>query len=196
MLVSNHITQSAMRHPPEHVLRGLRRVDRLYDMHYLGAGRWAVGRVVKTAERSKIADEIVTAANRARFGLVRFYSRNRARLRLGKLAREGFGTVRIFHITGTPDMSIVTQIAEIERVYQTDREKAFEQRADISDNTLLADPQTGRLRTRSERDDEMVEEVRLRYREDEGRLFRGRIQAVIKNNPLARKVRQWAASGI
>ena len=93
----NHITRSAARQAPQGILRALRAIDPTYDIHYLGDGRWAIGRVVPNLERRIIGAKMKKNIERN----PNMKGMNR-RLALAELAMEGFGVVEVYKFRGDP----------------------------------------------------------------------------------------------
>jgi hypothetical protein len=117
-----------LREPPEAILRELRELDPVYDLHYLGDGRWVVGRVVLNNER------IATARN-----MKRNIARNphlphqEKRLRMAELAEYGFGVVAFYKFQGEPTGELVNDVRQREFNHRRDREAAFERALASSD---------------------------------------------------------------
>jgi len=126
--VRNHIYLSAARQAPEGILRALRSIDDLYDIHYLGDGRWAVGRVVKTDERRTIS--VSMKHNIMRNPHMKGMNR---RLALAKLGMEGFGVVAVYKFLGEPNSQLVEDIRKRDYLYRVQREKEFREFLDKAD---------------------------------------------------------------
>lgn len=161
----NHIRLPSLREPPEYLLRELREMDPVYDMHYLGDGRWAVGRVVPNSERARIASNIKRTIA-AHPGL----PRATARYRLVELAERGFGFVAFYEFLGEPTGEIVNDIKLREYVHRQGRDRHFEEVLSKSD-------------FREPIDDSYFEEIEYREKHVAAQLFRhaksfdqGRIQ--------------------
>jgi hypothetical protein len=124
----NHIDLSAARYAPVEILRALRAVDPAYDIHYLGDGRWVVGRVAPNIDRrlmgAKMKKHILRNPN-----LPRYFSR----LRVAELAMEGLGIVEIYKFKGEPTDQIVQDVRQREYTHQKDRELAFRKALDAAD---------------------------------------------------------------
>lgn len=123
--MQNHIRKEAARRAPEAILRALRAVDPTYDIHYLGDGRWAVGRVVPTVDRRIIGTKM--RANIERNPNMKGMNR---RLALAELAMEGFGVVAVYKFRGEPTQELVDDCRQREYRYQTDREGEFRKKLD------------------------------------------------------------------
>jgi hypothetical protein len=99
----------------------------LYDLHYLGNGKWLLGRVVRNSVRSRIAGEIKRRRERQQVrGLF-------SELAFPELAYQGLGAVAAFHIQGEPDHRIVADAREREWRYLRGADAAFEEKLDHSD---------------------------------------------------------------
>jgi hypothetical protein len=150
----NHITRSAARQAPGEVLRALRAIDETYDIHYLGDGRWAIGRVVPSLERRLIGAKM--KRNIERNPNMRGMNR---RLALAELAMDGFGVVAVYKLRGNPTEEIVRDARQREYRYQTDREAEFRQALDDAE-------------ARPSITDKDIEEIAYRERHVTPQLFR------------------------
>jgi len=152
----NRIRLSSEREPPEAILQGLRRIDPLYDLHYLGDGRWAVGRVVPNSSRRtigmKMKHNIMRNPNLAR---------QKQRLRIAELAMQGFGVVGFYKFAGEPTDQIVQDVQ--------DKEYHFQNAAEATFNKHLEEAEIhGGV------SDELLEEIEYRERHVGPELFRDR----------------------
>jgi hypothetical protein len=152
----NHIGIPGARRAPEAILRALRAIDPLYDIHYLGDGRWAVGRVVPSSSRRtigmKMKHNIMRNPN---------LKKQQQRLRIAELAIEGFGVVAIYKFLGEPTDELVQDVRQRHYNYQVDRERFFREALDEAE---VHKGVTG----------EMLDEIEYRERHVTPELFRGK----------------------
>lgn len=124
----NHIRLSSLREPTEAILRELRELDPVYDLHYLGDGRWVVGRVVLNNERIATARKIKAQIARNP-GLPHQAKRHR----MAELAERGFGVVAFYKFQGEPTGELVNDVRLREFNHRREREAAFERALASSD---------------------------------------------------------------
>jgi hypothetical protein len=117
-----------LRDPPEGILRELRELDPVYDLHYLGKGRWVVGRVVLNSERTSTARKMKLQV------LKHPNLPNRdTRYRVAQLAEQGFGIVAFYQFQGEPTGELVNDVRLREFTHRREREAAFERALADSD---------------------------------------------------------------
>lgn len=106
------------RPPPEHLLRGLREIDPVAEMVYIGHGDWLVGRVQPNNER------YVLGAYAARLELSH-PNPNLEALRDAQLQMQGFAAVATWHFEGEPTSIVVEDFRRRCWIYDRSREAAI-----------------------------------------------------------------------
>jgi len=155
-MVENHIKVKSDRDPPEGVLRQLRVIDPSLDLHYLGAGRWAVGAVRPNVVRRAIAIKMLHNMQ-----YVPDDPRFKQRHRLATLVADGFGVIAAYKFVGEPTSQIVEDVRQRDYTYMHRAEQELARRMEEAD-------------TRDKRDDSaMLAEVEYREKNVTPQLFRG-----------------------
>lgn len=160
--MSNRCDLTAPRDPPEDLLRELRLVDPLIDLHYLGEGVWIVGRVVPNAERAAIGGKM----KRRREHIEGF---SFSHLAVPELTYQGFGAFALHTIQGEPDSRIVTDARERDWRYRNRARLEFEERLDRSEGVVDAADGINDIGS-----DAWWDEVGYRERHIQPELFRAR----------------------
>lgn len=147
----NHIDTPSVFDPPSHLLRGLRQVDPRADLHCLGDGRWVVGVVEPTEERCMIGGRMLAR-----------YTNNpeatRSEMRMAYLHRHGLGVIGIYERDELGNC--VADFRRMDAQFSPARHE----------HAVLESEQ----QHHTDSVEEMIEQVRLREKDEWGRIFRDR----------------------
>lgn len=151
--MTNHIRIMSTRDVPPLLLKELRTIDPMVDLHYVGEGSWVLGSVKWTWPRYKEAFGLLATGN----------LRTRGAQRLAELGLHGFAKIASYFIVGEPDGRIVADFREREHRYRAGRERMFNEKLDAAE--------------KGDRDKEtkaMIDEIEAREADSYANFFKGR----------------------
>lgn len=108
---------------PKEVIQRLREIDPAAELVYMGGGRWRLGRVVPSRDRTRKGTLLLMWESR-----MPAEKQDGTNLRIGRLAQQGFGSIAEYQVQGEPGAQIVEDFRLRDFNFRTNSEATFQAR--------------------------------------------------------------------